>query len=89
MGDVKMMLLVGAFLGCETDATDDLCRLAAGQHPGARVHGSAPQGFRLRIAVWNIFGHGGSASRFFRNADRELVSVDALGAMMSESVDER
>ena len=85
MGDVKMMLMAGAFLGAKADIADNFRRLGARKHPGNHRNRGAAQGFRLRIALWDVSRDGGAAGGFFRNADCILVSGTAGGAMMARA----
>ena len=47
LGDVKMMLMAGAFLGAKRTPTHDFCRLDPGQRFGNRLHSRAAQGYGL------------------------------------------
>ncbi len=85
LGDVKMMLMAGAFLGVGADAPHNFRGLAAGQRPGRRLHSRAAERLGLRIALRHVPRNGRAADRLFWNAARELVSIDAAGAIAAKS----
>ena len=77
LGDVKMMLLVGAFLGVKRTLLTILAGSLLGSMLGIVFILARRKDIRLRIAVWNVSRNGGVAGRFFRHAARELVPVAA------------
>ena len=84
LGDVKMMLMAGAFLGAKRTLLTIFAGSVLGSVLGLAFILARRKDSELRIAVWNISGNGRGAGGIFRHAGRKLVSVAADGAMIGE-----
>ena len=89
LGDVKMMLMAGAFLGTKRTLLTIFAGSLAGKRSGRRVHFGAAKRFRLRAALRHVSGLGRDAGGLLRHAGRELVSVVADGEMIAMQVKAR
>ena len=84
LGDVKMMLMAGAFLGVKRTLLTIFAGSILGSILGVAVILARRKGFRLRIAIWNFSRHGRVTGGIFRHAGCILVSIAADGAMMTK-----
>ena len=78
MGDVKMMLMAGAFLGVKRTLLTILAGSLLGSILGLAFILIAAEGVRLRIAVWDVSWLGGAPYGVLRHAGRQLVSESLL-----------
>ncbi len=78
MGDVKMMLMVGAFLGVKRTLLTIFAGSLLGSVLGIAFIARAAEGSDYELPFGTFLGNGGAAGGVFRDAGGELVSVDLL-----------
>ena len=89
MGDVKMMLMAGAFLGAKRTLLTIFAGSLLGSVLGIAFILARRKELGLRTAFRNFSRDGRAAGGLFRHASRELVPIDASDATMIKAISAR